>query len=200
MSEGRAMQEVRSLDERRLEIARKIAAGIEARRKGAPSLKNEHLALIDTLAGELSSEDIAEWKREVEQGYAEARPRFLWPGFGTKPAEQKPANEDVRPPETEAASSVSGKINRLLEKAGQACRKKAAEPAVEVEEKVEPVIEVEAATIERALVPVNRFASRIILPDVCEVRQIKEIVGLVNLKHQIVGNYGGRCMVVSWER
>jgi hypothetical protein len=38
------------------------------------------------------------------------------------------------------------------------------------------------------------------VPDVAHTSQVKETIGLVNLKHQIVGNYGGRCVVVSWER
>jgi hypothetical protein len=59
-------QVVHSLDERRVEITQKIAAGIEARHKGGPDLKDAHLELINSLAGELPAEVIAEWKRKVE--------------------------------------------------------------------------------------------------------------------------------------
>jgi hypothetical protein len=148
----------RSLDVRRLQIAEKMAAGIEARRRGGPSLKIEHLALIDELAGELSPADIVEWKRRVEEGYAEARP---WQPLGIPRRKEQNAEERVEPPETEVAPSVLGRINRLVQMAGRAYRKKSAEPAEEVQEEFEEAVvedEADAATIERALVPVKRFS------------------------------------------
>ncbi len=113
-------------------------------------------------------------------------------------------NDEVGP-QIEAAPNISGeaKLARLTEIMRRAKFKRSEpEPAEVVELEAEPVVDADAdaVSIGRALVPVKRFASRIILPDVTQVSQVLETVRLVNLKHQIVGNYGGRCMVVSWER
>src|SRR5207248_38310 len=160
----------------------------------------------DAIANLLDSWDRVEQlkaKREVE-----ARPkpkRFGMRGFLVeKPrrVEAEPAN-DVGP-QIDPASNVSGeaKLARLMEITRRVKLTRTEPEPEEVEEEVEPVVDVDAdaARIGRALVPVKRFASRIILPDVAQVSQVLETVRLVNLKHQIVGNYGGRCMVVSWER
>jgi hypothetical protein len=79
-----------------------------------------------------------------------------------------------------------------LERAGQAYRKKVVQLELK-EAQREDVGESEgdAATIERALVPVKRFSSRIILPDVAHSNQVRETVRLVNLKHQITWSCHG---------
>src|SRR5262249_51126119 len=71
------------------------------------------------------------------------------------------------------------------------------EEIAEEETKVAEVAEAELAPTGKALVPVNQFASQIALPD---VGQGQDVVRLINLKHQVVGNYGGKCVVISWER
>jgi hypothetical protein len=104
--------EVRSLDERRIEIAEKIAAGIEGRLRGGPDLKAEALALIDGLAGELDAEAIEEWKGQVAEDWDRvnaqvlAKPRVLGlRGLGPKP---KPK------PEPEAGPDAGPQINAAL--------------------------------------------------------------------------------------
>jgi hypothetical protein len=193
------------LEKLKEEYADRVVTAVEAFIAGGPDLERQ----FDREAAELPGEIVAECSAVNARLWRKVKPKPLArrPFLVETPKPEKPANDEGGP-QTEAAPSVSGRVNRLLQSAGQAYRKKAAEPAeperqevqVEVQEHLEEAAEGDAATIERALVPVNRFASRIILPDVAHTSQVKETIGLVNLKHQIVGNYGGRCMVVSWER
>jgi hypothetical protein len=173
------------------------------------------LKLIDGLAGELPAEVIEEWKQEVagEWDRVNAEPRRRMVVINDERERFKTAKrvESDVGPHIEAALQVSKdrdfaeepKADGKLDVKGLAERikaKRSAEPRrEEVEVEGEPDAE-PAPEVGKALVPAKRFASRIILPDVSEVGQVKQIIRLVNLKHQIVGNYGGRCMVVSWER
>jgi hypothetical protein len=210
---------VRKLDE----LLECFATEIEAFLNGGPNRKLKHLEeaeeagldpdAIANLADSWGKAEGLRVQREIE-----AAPKPKAKVLGLRPLSvprriEAPANDEGVGPQIEAAPLVNGKgdlaketarpkVVRLRELVGRIKLKPRPQEQQEEEPepRAEPVVEPDVVGIERALVPVKRFASRIILPDVGQVAQIKEIVGLVNLKHQIVGNYGGRCMVVSWER
>jgi putative DNA primase/helicase len=120
MSEPREVRPQSELNEPGVKaVSERIVVEMEARLKGGPDLKAEHLRLIDGLRDELPAETIAEWKRSIGEEWdrvnAEVRPKpkvFGIRGFSVgrprpKPAEQKPANDEVGP-EIDPASSVFG--------------------------------------------------------------------------------------------
>jgi hypothetical protein len=152
------------LEKLKEEYAVRVATAVEAFVAGGPDLEQE----FDRQAAELPGEIVAGCKGVNAKLWRRVKPEpeLRRRGFGLKPVEQKPANDEGGP-QIEVAPSVSGRANRLVQMAGQAYRKKAAEPVEperqEVQVEVREETEGDAATIERALVPVNRFASRIIL-------------------------------------
>jgi hypothetical protein len=106
----------RSLDERQVEVADKITSGMEARRRGGPNLKAQHLVLIDGFVGELPPEAIAEWKAgtaadwdRVNAKVAEV-PNLHRRKFWLEPDKPEPKGEVAKgPSETGAALKVSEK-------------------------------------------------------------------------------------------
>jgi len=197
------------LVEQRVQLLRDVAGALRAYPGGGPNLRDKHLAEAKRLG--LDVGQIADqWDHVIGQGRRPYANLGIRPLSGPpSPTNPTPAN-DPGPPKTEVALEVSGKVKRPLAEIMKGADLKKLkeveeEPEPQLDAHVEPVdpgvdADADAVSIGRALVPVKRFASRIILPDVAQVSQVKETVRLVNLKHQIVGNYGGRCMVVSWER
>jgi hypothetical protein len=88
MIDGKVMQELRSLDERRIEIAEKIASKVQARLRGERIHKEELFALIDGLADEIPAEDIVEWKRVVGEDWDRVVAPLIQPAVEAKPVQR----------------------------------------------------------------------------------------------------------------
>src|SRR5262249_16720835 len=140
----------------------------------------------------------------------QAEVNVVEPNVAAKPSEVEAPRLWLRPltgkavvPTSETEPKPKGKVDLVQLMKGRKINKRVEVEEAEETEAVDELVEerIEASAVEaptgKALVPVRRFASQILLPDVGEAEQV---VQLINLKHQIVGNYGCRCMVISWER
>src|SRR5262249_24807196 len=141
------------VDERRIEIAEKIASKVQARLRGERILKEELFALIDGLADELPSEDIVEWKQVVGEDWDRVVAPPLQPAQPeATPVKQKLIRRLVRPPpvaqqqpkrdeepQIDAALKVSEEGN-FAEQLGEAIKQGEAEPEPEAPDEPEAVV------------------------------------------------------------
>jgi hypothetical protein len=164
------------LQKLRVEYADEVAAAVEAFLNGSPDLERE----LDRQAGELPQEIIGECKAVNARLWRKVKPKPK-PIFGLLALPGKPKSRIEGPPtKIEAAPSVSGKgdfarelgdatatavklkelVGRIKIKPRAELQEQEPEPELEVKRvDVEP----DVVGIERALVPVKRFASRDIL-------------------------------------
>jgi hypothetical protein len=113
MNVGEAMLERKeAVAQRGGKVVEKIAGLMEARARGEDIRLEELFALIDGCRDELSAEEIARWKRELEEDYNKSeaptakvitlRPKPLW-----RPTKHQQKTEtDEEPPKVEAAPEV----------------------------------------------------------------------------------------------
>ena len=210
-------QELRSLDERRDEIAQKIASGIEARLKGGPNLKDAHLALIDGLADELPAEAIAEWKGKVADDWdridveapplqPEAQPareppkpsqywvngrRLLKP-----PPQTQPKAKTDEEPQIDAALSVSDNARPTADLGELGKRVTLKKPELDPVASPPPVKQKPAVASVEAVVLKTEIA---LGSGLCVgVSDLTDLLVAMNGRHAVIGNVGGKCRIVEW--
>jgi hypothetical protein len=191
MIEGKVMQEVRSLDERRAEVAEKIASHIEARQKGGPNLKENDLALIDGLSDELSAEEIAQWKQQTARDWdrvnasIEAKPIQRWHNgrrlLLVKPAppQAQEKAKGVEGPQTEAALKVSGKTNE------------------EQKEKTQARAAPDEETALKVGLPALIATTKPLTNE--RVSKWDDAITAMNDQHALIENDGNKTVIASWE-
>jgi hypothetical protein len=188
------MQEVAYVDR----LLERFAAEIEAFHNGGPDLGKKHLEEAER-AG-LDPEQIANladtWNSARAKREARVQSPPLQPAQAPPPIKRRRVGVDPsagpKPQQTEGAPKIEAPLSvsekPFAQQLGTAIAQRppsevAAQPKTEAKE----------------VVPARKFASQIAIPDLSQPAQIPEVIRLINLKHQIVGNYGGRCMVISWE-
>jgi Family of unknown function (DUF5906) len=182
------------------EAVESIAANIAAYLKGGPDLQAEDLALGQQRG--LNVEAIEERWRQARRHRAAIETRVA-SGSASSAAHEGGRSEQRR----SLPISLDGIVNRILnmgaeEKAAAleaACAKDPDEDDEQDEVDFEYDIDQQEVEVEapRALpVPAPR-SGEIVLPIAANAI---EAVRLLNEKHAVIGNYGGKCAVLSWER
>jgi hypothetical protein len=201
------------------QASRVIAADIRAYPQSGPDKLGEHLRLFGAL---LSHEDIeGAWAdryaeialagqgkladlssrlaglrpkiEEAKRKLAEPAPlrRFSGPVLFLVPATQPPA--DTTPKDTDRKAAVSELIRR-----NQASLAPKPKPKPKPEEEPEPEAEPEPDEEEQEAAQQGQIvaSTQIALPITATAAKA---VALLNQKHHVIGNYGNKCVVLSWE-
>jgi Family of unknown function (DUF5906) len=161
------------------QFAEWIAIDIEARRKGGLNLQDKYLELVEQLP------------KEIRREYR-ARTIELW----------SKVEDDLKPKPT--AKMINGRRyvatvpatakEIVAAYAGREVPKPKPDEEPETEPEEEPSEEPEEAT--EAKEGQNATNTQIALPNFATAAKA---VAMLNQKHHVIGNYGNRCVILSWE-